>query len=605
MPACRTLILSLLLLLRAGAAAGGEVGTLLERHPLAPPDTSSPRATLASFLGVIAEFEQAFPAYRAAPSREGEARIFRLRARAVRTLDVSAIPPAALRERAGQAAYLLWEVLARIELPPLADVPDAAAFTDKAPARWRIPQTEITISRIAKGPRAGEFLFSADTVARIREFYEAVRHLPYLRPMPIGSPRLQAIEITGWLIPPAMVAALPAWSHVLIFSTPLWKLLAVLLVALLSLVALLLLHAVWPRSQRDSSPGAYLRSLLVPVGVLALTVWFRSFFLLQINLQGAVAEAVEMVLSITRSLSGACVAYLGAMFVAEAIIASPRIPDESLDAHLLRLTARIAGLIAATILIAYGARDLGIPVFGVIAGLGVGGLAVALAAQNTLGNLLGSLNLFADRPVRVGDFCQYGDKIGTIEQIGIRSTRIRGIDRTVTTMPNAEFAQMPVINYTRRDRMLFHKRLDLRYETTPDQLRLVMVKLREILLAHPQVSDDPAGVRLVDLAGSSIQIEIFAYVNTSNWNDFLAVQSDLLLRIIALVNELAGGFAFPSRTQYQPRDRRLDAEDAAAASAAIEALRTEHTLPLPEFGGEPRHGVENPPAAPLEGKSSR
>jgi MscS family membrane protein len=373
---------------------------------------------------------------------------------------------------------------------------------------------------------------------------------------------------------------------VLILDTPLWKLLATLLAVMLSIGVLLAVHR-WTRPPReDLSPTACLRRLIVPIAVLLLALWFRLFFLLQINLQGDVAEVAELALSIVRFFAGAWAAYLGAMFIAEWIVASPRIPDQSLDANLLRLGARIAGIVAAITLLAYGARDLGIPIFGVIAGLGVGGLAVALAAQNTLGNLLGSLNLFADRPLRVGDVCQYGDKVGTVESIGIRSTRLRGVDRTVTTMPNAELAQMPVTNFSRRDKILFHKRVDLRYETSPDQLRLLLIKLRELLLAHPRVSEDPARVRLVDLASSSIQVEIFAYVTTRDWNDFLEVQQDLLLRIIELVNTIAAGFAFPSQTQYRPRDPGLDAADAAAASGEIEALRTARTLPLPEFGTE-------------------
>ncbi len=369
-----------------------------------------------------------------------------------------------------------------------------------------------------------------------------------------------------------MVAALPSWSRVLILDTPLWKLLATLLVVMLSIGALLAVHR-WTRPRReDFSPAAYLRRLIVPVGVLLLALWFRLFFLLQINLQGHVAEAAELA-AVDRALSlqGHGLPISARCSSPSAIVASPRIPDQGLDANLLRLAARITGLIAATTLLAYGARDLGIPVFGVIAGLGVGGLAVALAAQSTLGNLLGSVNLFADRPLRVGDVCQYGDKVGTVEQIGIRSTRIRGADRTVTTMPNADLAQMPITNFSRRDRILFQKRLDLRYETTPDQLRLLLIKLREMLLAHPRVSDDPARVRLVELASSSIQVEIFAYVSTRDWNDFLEVQQDLLLRIIELVNTIAAGFAFPSQTEYRPRDPGLDAADAAAASAEIEA----------------------------------
>ena len=118
------------------------------------------------------------------------------------------------------------------------------------------------------------------------------------------------------------------------------------------------------------------------------------------------------------------------------------------------------------------------PVYGIAAGLGVGGLAVALAAQPTIENLLGGMSLFADKPVRVGDVCKYGDAVGTIEAIGIRSARIRGEDRTLTTIPNAALAKMPIVNLSQRDRMLIQTVIGLRYETTPEQLRYVLVKLR-------------------------------------------------------------------------------------------------------------------------------
>jgi MscS family membrane protein len=383
-----------------------------------------------------------------------------------------------------------------------------------------------------------------------------------------------------------VVAALPSWSRVLVLQNPLWKPVACLLAVLLTAIGLLIVHRrVRPRHWSDSSPAAYLRRLIVPLLAVVLTIWLSAVFLLQINLRGDVAQIVEMVLSIVRYLAAAWAAYLAAMLVAEWMIASPRIPDESVDAHLLRLSARITGLVGASALVAYGARDLGIPVAGVIAGLGVGGLAVALAAQSTVGNLLGSLNLFADRPVRVGDLCRYGDEVGTIEAIGIRSSRIRGADRTVTTVPNAALAAIAITNYSRRDRILFQKRLDLRCETTPDQLRLLLIELHEMLLAHSRVDADTARARLVDLGSSSIQVEVFAYVLTSRWSEFLDVQQDLLLRIIELVNRIAAGFAFPSHTEYAPRAPELDAADAAAASAQIASMRAVRPLPLPEFTG--------------------
>ena len=584
------LVGSVLLGLGVGAANAEGASGPAARHPLAPLDTSSPRATLTSFLGVIPEFEEAVTAYLAAPSRDRALRVLRVRDRASRVMDLSALPPAALRQRGGQALYLLLEVLARLELPPLEQVPDATAFTpDSRRDRWTIPNTEITIARIATGPRAGEFLFSAETVARLGEFYSAVEHLPFLRSMPLGSPRLMALETTGWMVPQGLVAALPAWSRRPLMDTPVWKLVAALLLVLLCVIAVVLLRGrTRPRGQDLSPPVAYLRRLVVPVVVFLLALWLRFFIGLQINLQGDAAQALEFALAIVRYLSAAWGAYLAAMLVAEWIISSPRIPDESLDANLLRLGAGFVGLVGAVVLIASGASDLGVPVFGIVAGLGVGGLAVALAAQSTLGNLLGTLNLFADRPVRVGDVCRYGDKMGRIESIGLRSTRIRGTDRTVTTIPNAELAQMAIINFSQRDRMLFLKRLDLRYETTPDQLRLVLIRLREMLLAHPRVGGDQLHVRLVELASSSIQIEIQAYVTTRSGDEFLGVQEDLLLRIVDLVVEAGTGFAFPSQTAYLARDRGPTAADAAKASAAIEALRAQQALPFPEFSPERR-----------------
>ncbi len=586
----RLLVLVGALGLGVGAAGVEGAGAPAGRHPLAPLDTSSPRATLASFLGVVPEFEESVTAYRAAPSRDTAVQLLRVRDRAARVMDLSALPPAAVRQRGGQALYLLWEVLARLELPPLEDVPDATAFTpDTHRDRWTIPGTEITIARIATGPRAGEFLFSAETVARIEEFYSAVEHLPFLRPMPLGSPRLMALETTGWWIPRGLVAALPAWSRRPVLDTAMWKLVAALLLTLLCVVAVLLLRRSTRSRGQDVSPSvAYLRRLVVPLVVFLLALWLRFFIGFQINLQGDAAEVLEDTLAIARYLSAAWGAYLAAMLVAEWIISSPRIPNESLDANLLRLGAGVVGLVAAAVLIAHGASELGVPVFGIVAGLGIGGLAVALAAQSTLGNLLGTLNLFADRPVRVGDVCQYGDKMGVIESIGLRSTRIRGPDRTLTTIPNAELAQMAIINLSQRDRMLFLKRLDLRDETTPDQLRLVLIRLREMLLAHPRVGDDEVRVRFVELASASIQIEIRAYVTTRNWDEFLGIQEDLLLRIVDLVVEAGTGLASPSQTIYLARDRGPTPADAAKASAAIEALRAQQALPFPEFSPERR-----------------
>ena len=156
--------------------------------------------------------------------------------------------------------------------------------------------------------------------------------------------------------------------------------------------------------------------------------------------------------------------------IGERIAASSRLERASIDASLIRVAARVAGIAAAIAIIFIGATEIGLPIYGVIAGLGVGGLALGLAARPTLENLIGGFILYADRPVRVGDFCKFGDEFGTVEEIGLRSTRIRAIDRTLITIPNAEFSNMELINFTRRDQTLLDTTIGLRYETTAAQM---------------------------------------------------------------------------------------------------------------------------------------
>ena len=235
--------------------------------------------------------------------------------------------------------------------------------------------------------------------------------------------------------------------------------------------------------------------------------------LVQLNLRGVAASAIELAATAVMFLAGAWISWRFAPVVAEAIIASPRIAPESIDAHLIRICTRLLGMVAGAGLLAVGADRLGLPVYGIVAGLGVGGLAIALAAQPTIENLIGGLNLFADKPIRVGDFCRCGTDEGTVEAIGIRSTRIRGTDRTLTTIPNAALSKMSIVNLAQRDRMLIQSVIGVRYETSPEQLRYLLVKIREMLLGHPRIHPDPARARFIGFGACSLDIEVFAYVN--------------------------------------------------------------------------------------------
>lgn len=177
--------------------------------------------------------------------------------------------------------------------------------------------------------------------------------------------------------------------------------------------------------------------------------------------------------------------------------------------------------------------------------LGVGSLAVALAAQKTLENFFGGVSVIADRPVLVGDFCRVGEKTGTVEDIGLRSTRIRTNDRTLLTVPNSQFSTMTLENYSRRDKMWFHPTLNLRCDATPAQVRQVIAALHKILDEHPLVEVGKIPIRFTGIGNYSYDLEIFAYVLTSQSDDYLKVQTDLLLQIIDAVEAAGTGLAVP------------------------------------------------------------
>ena len=260
-------------------------------------------------------------------------------------------------------------------------------------------------------------------------------------------------------------------------------------------------------------------------------------------------------------------------------------------------------------MILHAAGELGLSITPIIAGLGVGGLAVALAIRPTLENIIGGFVLFADKPVRVGEFCTFGDKMGTVEEIGLRSTRLRGLDRTVITVPNADFAQMQIVNFTRRDMNLYKCTIGLRYETTPDQLRYVAAKIRKLLIQHEKVLPDPARVRIAEFDASSIDLEVFAFVNCADWNEFMAVKEDLNLRIMEIVRDSGTGFAFPSQTLYLGRDSGVDAargrgdrgrggELAQGEPAAIPRLRLRRARRDVRHAGLSTRRLARPPAQP-------
>ena len=180
-----------------------------------------------------------------------------------------------------------------------------------------------------------------------------------------------------------------------------------------------------------------------------------------------------------------------------------------------------------------------------LAGLGVGGLAIALAAQKTIENLFGGISVIGDRPVLVGDFCRFGNRMGTVTHIGLRSTRIRTLDRTIVSVPNGQFSSMELENFSARDKIWFHQTLRLRRNTTSDQLRQVLSEVQDILQHHTKVEVGSIPVRFTGVGEYSLDIEVFAYVLTSDFDAFLGIQQELLLDIMHAVEDAGTSLAVP------------------------------------------------------------
>jgi MscS family membrane protein len=570
--------------------------------PLEPADTTSPRNTLANLIDNIVEAHRVLQA--AAREHETTPGLFKSDAvlkqealalvylnRAVGSANLSEIPPATRQFVSIEAILQLKEVLDRVPLPPIETIPDQQAVEAQGLTRWRVPHTSIDIVQVDEGPRAGEFLFDPRTVAQAPHMYRAVSHLPYLARETMGLYQL-FVSTPGRLLPPkwlVWVEDLPAWMKGLYYGKALWQWIAL---ALTLLIALLVpyLSSRWLRGLKG--PGSdfmsVLRRLVVP-GIALLGLWSAEYLLIQqINFTGQSLVVILNGLLIPITLLGAHICYLVTLLAAESIISSPRIDTASLDANMLRMIAGILGGALGLGILFYGANHLGVPLVPLVASLGVGGLAVALAARPTIENLIGGIVLYIDRPVRVGDFCSFGDHMGTVELIVMRSIQLRARDRTVITVPNATFADMEIVNWARCDMMQIRTTIGLRYETGAEQLRYVLVRLREMCLAHPRIDNNTMRVRFTGYGSSSQDIEIRIYALTRDWNEFFAIQEDVLLRVGEIVEAAGTGFAFPSRTLYLRRDGGLDTERGDAATGQVQSWREAGQLPFPNMTGSRR-----------------
>ncbi|MES0810731.1 mechanosensitive ion channel family protein [Roseibium sp. SCPC15] len=567
----------------------------LRNNPISPPDTASPRATLESFRFIMGEVSTLWLDVR--KSYEDGANVFltenqkdqllmleALMEKAERTLDLSEIPETS-RDRAGiELALQLQEILDRIPPIDLQSVPGETAGTfrtphkaDNLPEYWTIPGTSLKLARQTEGERRGHYLFSDDSVKRIPDDYAVVSELP------LHADRGEDlfayyIYTPGNLIAPRwyeLLAGGPDWLHSQFADQAYWQWAAFVLLIGLYLVAASL-YVRWRRWRAVpvSERARVLQANLQPIVLIAGAMSFRYLCEDQINITGTPLQVVSTATTaiVWTALSWLVYRSLEVIFVW--FVQAPTQSRPSLDASLMRTGFRVGSLAISLMVLGYGATKIGIPIYGVIAGLGVGGLAIALAAQPTIENLIGGIILYADRMVRVGEYCEFDGLSGTVESIGIRSTRIRALDRTLITISNADFAKRKIVNYSHRDKFHFRHKIGLRYETSPEAIKTVLMEITAYLELHEKVAAEPLRVRLVSFDEYAQTVDVFAYVMADDTDAFLEIQQDLLFEIHEIVVRCGSDFAFPSSTVYLGKDGGLP--EASLLEASVEEDHSAH-----------------------------
>ncbi|MGD1147331.1 MAG: mechanosensitive ion channel family protein [Thermoanaerobaculaceae bacterium] len=242
-----------------------------------------------------------------------------------------------------------------------------------------------------------------------------------------------------------------------------------------------------------------------------------------------------------------------------------------------------AGKFIIAVFILLAALDvIGINVVAMLAGIGIGGVAIAFAAQKTIENVFGAVTIASDRPFMVGDFVTIDNVTGTIEEIGLRSTRLRTLDRTLVTIPNGPLAAGTIVNFTQRDRFLFNPTLGVRYDSTTEQLTWIIDEIRKMLLAHPKVFQETQSVRFSGFGPTSLKVEVLVWTLAKSFNESTAIAEELNFAIARIVERSGTSFALPSQTLFLGRDSAPDRARADAVAGEVAQRRDCGELAVPE-----------------------
>jgi len=289
-----------------------------------------------------------------------------------------------------------------------------------------------------------------------------------------------------------------------------------------------------------------------PLGVLAqIAIWFGAIALLQLP-----KEPVDVQRYVYHGLAAAlwfAVAWVGMRLVDVLCGVLDRLADKTetrLDDQLVPMARKTLKVVIVATVIIMLVQRLGYSASGLIASLGVGGLALALAAKDTIANLFGSVVVFTDQPFQVGDWVEFAGVEGTVEEVGFRTTLVRRFDKSAVTVPNSIFATTPIVNHSRRPIRRISTTIGVGYEAKAGQIRELVDEIRELIASHPDIDQGFHFVHFTGFGDSTLNVQIYCFTKSTVWTEFLAAQEDLLLQIMALVERKGLELAFPTRTVY-------------------------------------------------------
>ena len=459
--------------------------------------------------------------------------------RASEYLDLSGLPARNRRRIGMELALQLNDVLNRdpdFDVDRLSDAPEGNVHDLGSADRELVDaiktddtSVDIELQRIQVQNGVQAWVFSADTVKAIPELHSVEAETGFEKHLPdvLVKSRFAGTSLWQWL---ALILLVPALGY-------LGRLISRALLGIMRR----LIHSL-PKSLEEFG----VRELVGPIGLLLGVAAYGAGI-------GFVAPSALVRFYLSRLLT-----FLAFMAIAWIVmrllgILSRRLHfvadlrQQALYSSVMPLALRVAKIIVFVLAILATVSAWGYNTNTIWATLGVGSLAVALAAQKTLENFFGGVSVIGDRPVLVGDFCKVGDMTGTVEDIGLRSTRIRTLSRTLVTVPNSQFSTMTLENFAHRDKMFFHPTLTIRCDATPAQMRQLLSSLENLLKNHPEVEVGRVPIRFNSIGDYAFNVEIFAYVLTRESDRYLEVQTELYLKILDAVEAAGTGLAVPLR----------------------------------------------------------